>query len=292
MPTSTAQTQRRPLRPAARRLLQFAAATGLLAPAHWAGAAGAGAPEAYPKAIQRALERGTKVVKTFPAASGLTGWVLSAQGQHSLAYSTADNKTLIVGDLVGEDGQVLTADYAERHLPKPDHKARFDELGKSAYVAEGTLGNPKSVVYAVIDPNCTFCHLLWKAFQPYEKIGLQVRWVLVATLGPTSMPKAIGVLGDADPRAAMLRMEQDMGKPFTDSARTSLQAKPKVGAKVIANGALLQRMGMAGTPVTVWKDKQGKVMLKSGMLSLPDIAALTGLPLQPESDPELARFAR
>ncbi|PWF39438.1 thiol:disulfide interchange protein DsbG [Massilia glaciei] len=236
----------RRLRRATRGLLRLAAAAGLLAPAPWAGAA-----EAYPKPIQRALERGATVVKKFPAASGLTGWVLSSQGRHSLAYSTADNKTLLVGDLIGGDGVVLTAGYAERHLPKPDHRARFDELGKSAYVAEGTLANPKSVVYAVIDPNCTFCHLLWKAFQPYQKIGLQVRWVLVATLGPTSMPKAIGVLGDADPRAALLRLERDMGKPFTASARTSARANPAVAASVDANGALLQRMGLAGTPVTI-----------------------------------------
>jgi thiol:disulfide interchange protein DsbG len=280
------------LPPALRRatgvLLQLAIGAAFMGAAVAAPASKA----AYPKVLQKVLGPSAKVVKQFPAVSGLTGWVLEAQGQHSLVYTTADNKTLISGELISEEGIALSRVYTDQHVPKPDYAALYDELARSAYVAEGELNNPKFVTYAIVDPNCTFCHLLWRAFQPYEKIGLQVRWVLVSTLGPTSMPKAIGVLNDPDQRAALLLMEQSMNKPFTATALNSEQGNPKIAAMVKANGVLLQRFGLNGTPGTVWKDKQGKVMVKNGMMNLPEIAAMSGLPLQPNNDPDLARFAK
>ncbi|MGV3742450.1 MAG: hypothetical protein ACO1NO_09105, partial [Burkholderiaceae bacterium] len=47
----------------------------------------ASAADTYPKAIQGAVNAGVKVVKQFPAASGLTGWVLSVHGQYSIIFS-------------------------------------------------------------------------------------------------------------------------------------------------------------------------------------------------------------
>jgi thiol:disulfide interchange protein DsbG len=48
--------------------------------------------------------------------------------------------------------------------------------------------------------------------------------------------------------------------------------------------------GIAGTPGIVWRDKQGKIQVKSGMPRLSELAGMTGLPAQKEDDPELAKF--
>lgn len=242
-----------------------------------------------PPVLDRALGAGLKIVRQFPAGSGLTGWVLSQGGNYSLVYTTADGKTLVAGVLVDGKGRNLSALHEDQYLPKPDFTAAFAQLDKSAYVAEGSATNPKSVVYAFVDPNCPYCHFMWRAVQPYEAAGLQVRWIPVATLGPTSMPKAIEVLAAPDKTAAFRRMEENHGKPWTDTGKTE-RSHPAVAAAIRANGALMNRFGIAGTPGVVWRDRNGKVQVKSGMPRLSELPSITGLPEQKITDPSLAKF--
>lgn len=248
------------------------------------------AADNYPKAIQGAINEGVKVVKQFPAASGLTGWVLSDHGQHSIIYSTPDKKTIIAGSLIDESGENLTKVYAEKHFPKPDLTGLYQQLEKSAYVAEGTTHNPKSMLYAFVDANCPYCHYTWKALQPYEKAGLQVRWILVDTLGPTSMPKAIEVLAAQDKTAEFRKMEENHGKNWTAVKGMTAQEKPAVASSIALNGELMAKFGLQGTPGLVWKDKQGKVQVKGGMPRLHEIPLITGLPEQKIDDPVLSKF--
>ncbi|HYD95986.1 MAG TPA: hypothetical protein VEC01_11720 [Noviherbaspirillum sp.] len=72
----------------------------------------------HPKPIRDAEAKGAKVVATFPAASGLTGWVVSQNGTYSMAFTTADRKTLIVGELIDEKGKNLNDHYADKYFPK------------------------------------------------------------------------------------------------------------------------------------------------------------------------------
>lgn len=246
--------------------------------------------EQYPKAIRKAVDSGVKVVKSFPAVSGLTGWVLSQDGRYSVVYTTADKKTLLAGALIGESGENIGAAFEEKYVPKPDLGVLFQQLEKSSYVAEGAVSGPKSIVYVFVDANCPFCHSTWLALQPYEKVGLQVRWIPVATLGPTSMPKAIEVMAAADKVAAFRKMEGNHGKPWTPSALASETAQPAVAAAIGQNGELMQRFGIAGTPGVIWKDKQGKVQVKGGMPRLSELPAITGLPEQKNDDSSLSKF--
>ena len=192
--------------------------------------------EPYPKAIRQAVESGVNVVKSFPAVSGLTGWVMLQDGRYSTVYTTADKKTLLAGALIGENGENIGVLYEEKYVPKPDLGALFQQLEKSSYVAEGTISGPKSIVYVFVDANCPFCHYTWLALQPYEKVGLQVRWIPVATLGPTSMPKAIEIMAAADQVAAFRKMEENHGKPWTPSALSNEAAQPAVAAAIRKNG--------------------------------------------------------
>ena len=256
----------------------------------FSGSAWVFASESYPKSIQQAVDAGVKVAKTFPAASGLTGWVLSQGGQYSLVFTTSDKKTLIAGALIGENGENLSSQYEEKHVPKPDLSTLYQELDKSAYVIEGTVQNPKKTIYIFVDANCPFCHYTWKALQPYEKAGLQVRWILVATLGPTSMPKAIEVMTAQDKTVAFRKMEENNGKSWTPSAKASESASPDASASVQKNTELMTRFGIAGTPGVVWKDARDKVNIKGGMPRLSELPGITGLPEQKIDDPSLEKF--
>jgi len=258
--------------------------------AMFGGTPAAFSAETYPKPIQQAADAGVKVESTFPAASGLTGWVLSQNGQHSIVFTTADKKTLIAGTLIGEDGENLLSTYEKKHLPRPDLTALAQELDKSAYVAEGTMQKPGKIIHVFVDANCPFCHYTWKALQPYEKAGLQVRWILVDTLGPTSLPKAIEVLAARDKTAAFKAMEENHGKPWTPSAKASASASQDVAAGIRKNTELMARFGLGGTPGVIWKDGQGKVNVKGGMPRLSELPGITGLPEQKNADPALEKF--
>jgi thiol:disulfide interchange protein DsbG len=248
------------------------------------------AGETYPKPLQQAVDAGVKVVKSFPAASGLTGWVLSQGGRYTIVYSTPDRKTLFAGALIGEDGASLSSQYEERYVPKPDLVSLFGQLEKSFHVVEGAAKPAGNVLYVFVDPNCPFCHFTWMALQAYEKAGLQVRWIPVATLGPTSMPKAIEVMAAADRTAAFRKMEENHGKPWSESAASSAAAHQDIAAKIRANNELMESFGIAGTPGVIWKDRQGKVQIKGGMPRLSELPAITGLPEQKNDDPALAKF--
>ncbi|WP_234484081.1 thiol:disulfide interchange protein DsbG [Noviherbaspirillum pedocola] len=248
------------------------------------------AAEAYPKPLQQAVDAGVKVVKSFPAASGLTGWVVSQGGRYTIVYSTADRKTLLAGALIGEDGASLSSQYEERYVPKPDLASLYAQLEKSFHVVEGAAKPAGNVLYVFVDPNCPYCHFTWMALQAYEKAGLQVRWIPVATLGPTSMPKAIEVMAASDRTAAFRRMEENHGKPWTASAASSEASHQDIAAKIRANNELMEGFGIAGTPGVIWKDKQGKVQIKGGMPRLSELPAITGLPEQKIDDPALAKF--
>lgn len=248
------------------------------------------AAQPVPAVLNAAVSAGVKIVKQFPAPSGLTGWVLAQGGKHSIVYTTADKKTLIAGVLIDERGQNLSSVHEASQVPQPDHASAFAKLEKSAFVAEGTTRKPKSVIYAFVDANCPFCHYLWQAVQPYEAAGLEVRWIPVATLGPTSMPKAISVLAAKDKLAAFRKMEEHHGKPWTAPPGLNESSHPEVTAAIRANGAAMEAFGVGGTPGIVWRDKQGKIRVKSGMPRLSELPVITGLPIQRNTNAALDKF--
>lgn len=245
--------------------------------------------EEHPPAIKQAVGAGMQIVKSFPAGSGLTGWVMSQGTNHSIVYTTADKQTLLVGTLIDAEGENLSARHEEEFMPKPDLSGLYDELGKASYVTEGPATNPKNAIYVFVDANCPFCHMLWRALQPYEKAGLQVRWLLVDTLGPTSMPKAVEVLAAPDKTAAFRKMEENHGKPWNQTA-FSAESYPVIAEGIRHNNDLLGRFGLGGTPGIVWKDEDGNVNVKAGMPRLSELPGITRLPEQKITDPALARF--
>ncbi len=61
-------------------------------------------------------------------------------------------------------------------------------------------------------------------------------------------------------------------------------------AQLQANTQLMRKFGAPGTPALVWKDREGKVRFKVGVPRLSELPQITGLPAQPNADPDLARF--
>jgi thiol:disulfide interchange protein DsbG len=245
--------------------------------------------EVLPSAVRLAVSGGMRLEKSFSAPGKMTGWVLSQGVDNNLiVYTTADGEAAIAGTMLDSKGENLTKQHLAQHAPVANYEKMWGELEASSWVAEGAKGNDiKSTIYVFKDANCSYCHLAWKALQPYTKVGLSIRWVPVAFLAPDSAAKAAMLLSAPDPEAAIVELQTNWGKKYTNLPAVT----PELKAKVDANNMLMQNWGFKGTPAVFYKDsKTGKVKAVSGMPTLSSLPGITGLPAQPNTDPELSRF--
>lgn len=237
------------------------------------------APTNIPAAVQLATQTGLKVENTFPAAGGLTGWILSeGPGKNIVAFTPADGDVIISGNMLDAKGRNLTAEYMDKYAPKIDYDKFWDRLEKSAWVSETakTGAKPKKVIYVFKDANCGFCHQAWSSFQPYIDKGLEVRWVMVAILGRDSANKAAALLTAKNSHEALTQLHAEWGKP---SSLSATPVTPEIKAKLDANAKLMMDMGIGGTPNTLYKDAAGKVRMVEGAPRPHVLPTITGIEL-------------
>lgn len=251
------------------------------------------ATDTVPKILDMPVNQGgMKIVNKFDAPNDMQGWVLTRGAQTTILYTTADGKYLFAGAIFDDRGKNLTEQFTAKYTVKPDYAKMYPELESSAYFIEGAKGNAvKGTIYAFIDPNCIFCHLAWKAFLPYEKAGLQVRWIPVGFLKPDSLGKAAALLESADPGAALAKHEAEFEPQTETGGITPVEHVSDATSKKIAgNASLMAAFGLSGTPGIIYKDQAGMVTVLPGMPRLPQLPGITGIAEQPETDPDLARF--
>ena len=166
----------------------------------------------------------------------------------------------------------------------------FAQVEKADAVVEGPA-KAKHVLYVFFDANCFYCHLTWKAVQPYETAGLQVRWIPVAYQQPSSVGRAAAIMQAQDRVAALKLNETRYDASKYDGGIAPADEVPKpLAAQFEANTALMRAFGAPGTPLVVWKAPDGTVRSKVGVPRLSELPAITGLPQQRIDDPELAEF--
>lgn len=245
--------------------------------------------QAVPQALQPALRQGLRVISNFPAASGLTGWVMRGNdGKYMVAYTTPDGQTLVVGELINSSGQNLSELYADRYVPSPELTAVWADLEQATVVVTGSKERSKSVVYVIMDPNCIFCHLLWIALKPYEAAGLQVRWVPVGFLHEDSSAKAAAILQGGEP--ALEQCQQHFDVKTESGGIKGIAITPELQTKLESNLHIMEQARVRGTPGIFYKDAAGHVVRRDGMPSMSELPIITGMPAQPETDPQLDRF--
>jgi thiol:disulfide interchange protein DsbG len=178
---------------------------------------------------------------------------------------------------------------AERRNATPA-SALFSQLEKADAVVEGARDS-RHLLYVFFDANCYYCHLTWKALQPYEAVGLQVRWVPVAYQQPSSVGRAAAIMESTDRVAALRQNETGYDRAHFDGAIAPLPKTSPARVKSLeANTKLMRAFGAPGTPAVVWKNGEDNVRFRAGVPRLSELAAMTGLPAQPNDDPELAQF--
>ncbi|WOD14507.1 thioredoxin fold domain-containing protein [Paraburkholderia kirstenboschensis] len=159
-------------------------------------------------------------------------------------------------------------------------------------IVEGALGkNVKSTIYVFMDPNCIFCHYAWKAFQPYEAVGLQVHWIPMGFLKPDSPGKAAALLQAQDGPALMRELEMKFSEKDESGGIKPLEKVPSATqTKLSGNAKMFRDFGFDGTPTIIYMTSGGRWADVSGLPPLNSLPTMLNLPEQPITDPSLQRF--
>lgn len=218
-----------------------------------------------PAPISALASKGVQIKGPMAAPDGFKGYVGDYRGKSMPVYLLPDGKHVLIGTLLDANANDLThAPLHEASTPAIG-KGTWGELGAATWIAQGSA-HPKRVVYVFTDTECPYCHKLWQAIQPMLAGGnVQVRYVMVAVIAPQSLNRAAAILDARDPKRALEQHEASFGHSTVPPETTV----PAATAKRIAdNVALMDKLGIQGTPATVHKEASGKIRIESGMLPM------------------------
>lgn len=150
-------------------------------------------------------------------------------------------------------------------IQNPNAAKVLAEMDKATVITEGSGAH---VIYIFFDANCPYCHALYLALRPrIGKGGLEVRWVPVAVLTPSSVTKASAILQAANRLDAFHENENAYGKGPTGRGggiAPATDVLPATSAILNANNALLDATRSPGVPTLLYRDKQGQALLVVG----------------------------
>jgi thiol:disulfide interchange protein DsbG len=187
-------------------------------------------------------------------------------------FADKNGQYLIVGTVVNADGQNLSDQYTQQYVNVGVAKAAYADLGNTVWFSEGSDKAPHKA-YIIIDPNCIYCHLLYQEIEPMiQQNQVQVRWVPVGFLRPTSLGKAAKLLYSKDPITVLAQNEnnfdtQSESGGIAPLAQNSNDAKVNAAfQKIQANTDFFNKYGQAfiGTPVILYKTADGNPNFFSG----------------------------
>ena len=202
-----------------------------------------------PAAIKAVEAKGVRIVDQFEAPAGLTGYAGEINGQGVAMYLTKDGKNVIVGTLLDEQANDLTAEPMEKLVYGPLGDVMWERMENSTWIADGK-DDAERIVYVFSDPNCPYCTQFWEQARPWVESGkVQVRHIMVGMLRPDSAGKAAAMLTAADPSAALTSHEQ--GKRNTQALK---QIPGEVRKQLAENLDLMNELGSSATPSIFYKE--------------------------------------
>ena len=211
------------------------------------------------------------ITKSFdgPPGSGLTGLAVNLGGpRNMIAYTTRDGKYIIVGAVFAAGGENYSMMAAQKYLPPPppppSAAKNFKDLGETHTYLWGKA-SAKKAIWAVLDPDCIYCHKFYQEVAPFVDAGeVKVHVIQVGFLKPDSLGKAAAILGSKDPQEALAKDESNFNEAQEEGGIKADTSNAGVVAQVKANNAWMQSHGIGGTPYMLYRDVHGNVAVEPG----------------------------
>src|SRR5690554_5037048 len=213
----------------------------------------------YPAPVEAMRERGIEVLERFDAPSGLTGYTALYNGRPLALYVTADGEHALIGSLLNAQGDDLTGAVLEEKVSRPQSKIMWEKLKECTWIADGS-DTAETIVYAFTDPNCPYCKRFWNDARPWVDAGkVQIRHVMVGTLGLSSQKKAAFLLSAKDQKAALKGNES--GKNPAKEIKSIAAEQRK---QLDDNQQLMASLGGTGTPAIFYLQPDGMMQMHPG----------------------------
>jgi len=219
------------------------------------------------KLVMTTTKNKLTIISHFKTEPDLYGFVVRSPNQQAgIVYTTLDGKYFFSGQFYGSTGINLTQEQFETYIqPKAAQKA-YVEVSKTAYIQQGK-DTASHKIYAVVDPNCLYCHKFFEAVQPAISTGhLAVRWVVVGMLKASSKTKALAILGGADQLEAMKVNESGFKDAAEEGGILGSTTPSAAATKNLArNMAFMKQTKIMGTPAVIYQTQGGIKQIQSGM---------------------------
>ena len=172
----------------------------------------------------------------------------------SIYFHAAEHKT--VPPAKAEDHTIASSETENDALYKALQQVRFIQQGQS---------DAKHSFYAVIDPNCSFCHALFEASQTAIKTGkLAVRWVVLGVVKPSSPLKAMAILNAQDPLKALVDNENAFNYDTEEDGIQPLSRITDAELNKLNQNIDALKNFIDAVPVIIYKNKQGEIRISGG----------------------------
>jgi thiol:disulfide interchange protein DsbG len=212
--------------------------------------------------IRQVTDRGLKVVSSFKAVDGMTGYVLDSKGSPVTIYVTRDGEHAFVGTLIDKNGANLSAPKLQELFIDAKNQKAWSRLEDSHWIQDGDP-DAETVLYAFVDPNCPYCHRFRTAALPWINAGkVQIRHIVVGVLARDSVAKASTILGSKKPHGALIKNFET----FRSGGIVPVQDASERGTSgVESNNRLMSELGVSATPGIYYKDGNGNVNMRLGL---------------------------
>ncbi|MBB72815.1 MAG: thiol:disulfide interchange protein DsbG [Legionellales bacterium] len=210
--------------------------------------------------VEKILSNQGKVVDEFSSLGNLQGFVVKANnGQQAIVYADKDGQFAIVGALFDGNGENVSEKDNQARIMSPVAKEALKAAKDTAWVRDGD-DDVKKVIYVVGDPNCSYCNKFYQEARSLVKNkDVQLRWIWVGFLKPSSSGMAQAILAAKDPAKEMAKNENNFKSGSEDGGIKPLKKPSKeVLEKFNKNMEFMNTYQFPGTPVLIYQDKDGK----------------------------------
>ena len=153
----------------------------------------------------------------------------------------------------------------------------LEELQQAHWIADGRDDAPRKV-YVFLDANCIYCAKFWADARPWVDSGkVQLRYLMVAVIAPTSAGKAATLLADPDPARRLAAFERAhafgvarmlQGGPHASMEDANLAPTPlsrEMASFLETNEGFMNALKLRGTPGIVFRGLDGQLVAIGGI---------------------------
>ncbi len=239
------------------------------------------------KLISKVSKGQLMVKQQFKSVGDLQGFVVQPKkgGRKAILFADKSGQYVIAGNVLDAKGINLTEQATQKYINANVAKKAYAQAKTQYWFSQGKAKAPHKA-YIIVDPNCIFCHMLFKKIEPMIEGGdLQVRWIPVGFLNPTSAGKAAQIMLTTDNKTRLKQLfadEDKFDKKTEEGALTPLKSNAKDKAvtkafnEVKSNTDFFRKYGFQGTPTILYLNKDGQAAFYPGYLRGKALQSLVG----------------